>query len=548
MSATSNPDQDLQRAVGLYEARRFTEADAVLTRLLAAEPTRREALELAVMLALQRGDADTAIAHLQGLNSAYPDEPVYCDRLASLLERRDRRDEALGCYRRILASSPGLVVSRCNYAGLLRRCGEDEAALTQYRRCLADDIDRAEEVLSNIGSILADLHRQEEAEEALTRALDLRPGFVPALYNLALLRQERGDATAAGELLQHVLAVQPAHAEALARLAEIGGDEAQSRKLLGQMAPLWDDPRLPAASRESLGYARGKLLDDLGEYPAAFASYAQANRLSRARVGTYPREQHAALIDRLVAGFDRVARDGAETVSDAPLIFICGMFRSGSTLLEQMLGSHPGLTAGGEIDFFQRRLPLSQVADDAGAAERRTLGTDYLAHIDAAFGTQAITNKRPDNDLYLGFLHTLYPNARFIYTQRQPADNGLSVFFQQLDARFPYANDLSDIAHYMNQQQRLMTAWRDRFGDRITAVQYEALVTRPRETLEPVLGFLGLPWAESCLDYTRLENRVRTASVAQVRRPLYRSACDRWRNYERELRPLLDGMNPVAAD
>lgn len=535
--------QQLTQAQHLYQQRRYREAEALLAQLLAGDPDNREALEMGVMLSLQRGNGHQATGYLQRLVSLYPSEPLYCDRLATLLERQGMGDEACGCYERLLSREPGMVASRFNFAGLLRRLGHNTAALQAYQCCLDGGIDKAEEVLGNMGSILTDLHRDREAEEAFSEALARLPSHVPALYNLALLRQEQGNWRGARELYRRVLEIQPGHPEALARLAEGSNATEDASPLLQQISAALDNADTPVAARESLAYGRGKLLDDRGEFSAAFTAYAEANALSRLRVGPYDHSEQAALVDKLIAAYDGDLSSGTAPVSMEPLVFICGMFRSGSTLLEQMLGSHPGMTAGGEIDFFQRRVPLGLLLEYPAPSIREAVGADYMNTLRTTFGTLAVSNKRPDNFLYLGLLNRLFPNARVLATRRQPLDNALSVFFQQLDGRFTYANELRDISHYMHQQQRLMAAWDKRFGNRIMALDYEQLVAQPRDTLAAVLDFLGLPWDERCLDYHKLANRVRTASVAQVRQPLYTRACNRWLNYREQLQPLLDEFN-----
>lgn len=540
---SSHAQQQLTQARQLYQQQRYADAALLLERLLADEPASREALELGVMLTLQRGEGHQAIDYLQRLVALYPREPLYCDRLATLLERQGMYQEACGCYEKLLMLEPKLAASRFNFAGLLRRAGRREEALQAYQTCLDAGINGAEEVLSNMGSILTDLHRDQEAEGAFNRALALLPDHVPALYNLALLRQEQGNWPGARDLYRQVVGLQPDHPEALARLAEGSSAAEDVGPLLQQISAVLDKPDTPVAARESLAYGRGKLLDDRGEFGSAFAAYTEANALSRQRVGPYGRGEHTALVDSLVSAYDRDLGAGFEPVSTEPLVFICGMFRSGSTLLEQMLGSHPLMIAGGEIDFFQRRVPLDLLLAYPAQPARQGLGADYVDYLMTTFGSLAVSNKRPDNFLYLGLLNRLFPNARILATRRQPLDNALSVFFQQLDGRFTYANDLGDIGHYLRQQRRLMAAWGERFGDRILTLDYEQLVEQPRGTLTQALEFLGLGWDERCLDYHKLANRVRTASVAQVRQPLYTRACNRWLNYRDELEPMLTELH-----
>ncbi|NJO13586.1 MAG: sulfotransferase [Gammaproteobacteria bacterium] len=231
-------------------------------------------------------------------------------------------------------------------------------------------------------------------------------------------------------------------------------------------------------------------------------------------------------------------------VSDRPLVFITGMFRSGSTLFEQVLAAHPGVTPGGEIDYFGRALgstgrPFPASASGLDAAALQQLGLGYLKYLERTFpGDTLITNKRPDAFAWLGLLKGLFPNARFVNTVRDPLDTCLSIYVQQLDERLTYATDLQNIAHYFLQYRRLMEHWEELFGERIFDAVYDAYVAEREPTTRALLDFLELPWNEACLETPNVSSRVRTASVWQVREPVYRRSSGRWRNYERHLAPV----------
>ena len=229
-----------------------------------------------------------------------------------------------------------------------------------------------------------------------------------------------------------------------------------------------------------------------------------------------------------------------EPVSTAPLVFICGMFRSGSTLLEQALAAHPALTAGGEIDYFQRQIcPFPAALPEFEAERLRQVGQGYLDYLATTFDGEArVINKRPDNFFCIGMLLALYPDARFIISSREPLDNCLSLYFQSMEASQRQANDLLAAGHYYLQYQRLVHHWQGLAANRLLQVQYENLVTRPREVLGEALAFLQLDWHDDCLQFQRASGRVRTASVHQVRQPLYQRASGRWRHYARQLEQL----------
>ena len=246
-----------------------------------------------------------------------------------------------------------------------------------------------------------------------------------------------------------------------------------------------------------------------------------------------------ALVDRLMETFSGAWLRSVEPVSDARLIFICGMFRSGSTLLEQMLAAHPDITAGGEIAFFAEQAPLPGVLTGLTETRVRALGEGYLEYLERTFPRNArVTNKRPDNFLYMGLIRRMFPNARFLNTRRHPLDNCISIYFQEIRTHFKYSNELLDIGHFYVQHRRLMARWRELFPANIIDVAYDDLVREPERVLRSALAFLELEWDPACLRFYELDNRVRTASVWQVRQPLHSASSGRWVNYEQQLEGL----------
>jgi hypothetical protein len=217
------------------------------------------------------------------------------------------------------------------------------------------------------------------------------------------------------------------------------------------------------------------------------------------------------------------------------------MFRSGSTLAEQILGRHSAVTVGGELEFIpaliRDRLPRYPLVD-APAADLRA---SYQADLARALGTPAglVTDKRCDNVLHIGLIKTIFPDARIIHTFRQPLDNFLSVYFLHFDHSISYGLDLDDIAHWYDGYRRLMAHWRALYPESIHDLDYDATVADPRAAIAPLLDFCGLPWEDACLASHAATNAVRTGSVWQVRQPLHARSSGRWRNYEAELGDLV---------
>lgn len=541
--------QQLLQAHQLYGGKQFHEAEAMYRQVLNSDPVNVDALQSLVAICLQTQRLDQAEEYLRHLVEAFPEEPSYAQHYANALLRRGEAAAAIACFHRLLDKQPRLADSRYNFALLLKQAGRLDAALEQYEKSIELGIAQPEEVYSNISVIHSDQHRHTEAREALKQALTIDPNYIPALYNLALLEEESGNWDQAHTLFQQILKIDPDHSDSLIRLAHSRIVDNPDDALLGQLGRALHDTDSDDPARESLEFALGKVNDDCGRYDQAFDYYFQGNRDARRRVGEYATTEHEKLIANLTATFTPNWSAAVEPVSDAAPIFVCGMFRSGSTLLEQMLAAHPKLTAGGELSFFNVHAPLPEALASLDQQRLTKVGVAYLDHIASSFpGSNQVINKRPDNFLYLGLIRAMFPNARIIHTSRNPMDVCLSVFFQQLTPRFQYANDLLDIGHYYVHYHRLMGHWQQTLPGEILHVRYEELVSEPRGVLEPALAFVDLEWHEECLEFHTVNNRVRTASFWQVRQPLHLKSVGRWQHYAKQLEPLRSYLRDADVD
>jgi Tfp pilus assembly protein PilF len=486
-------------------------------------------------------------------------------REAARLASEGRHAEAVAAYQRLLERSPGEPDCWYNLGLLQRRLGEFEAALGSYAQALRHGIRQPEQAHLNRAAIFSDgLHRQSEAQRELEAALALNPEYLPALQNLANLHETLGRGAEARDLYERILLRWPQAFEALSRyalLSAAGG--AADERLVARLRDALGHPAAGTAERASLGFALARLLDQAGDYPAAFAAATAANRASRRSAGAgaapYDRLAHERFIDALITAFPERATqppeavpgeapEGAAAASQAPAtprpIFICGMFRSGSTLTERMLAGHPWVTPGGELDILPRLVRSSlwpfpgSIAHTDGAT-LAGVAAEYVRQLARLFpGAGCVTDKRPDNFLLIGLIKRLFPGAKVVHTTRDALDTCLSIFFLHLDPRVSWALDLADIGHYFRQYRRLMTHWRSVYGEEILDFDYDALVREPRPLAQRLLGFCDLEWDERCLDFAAGRGSVASASVWQVREPLYQRSSGRARHYARELSAL----------
>lgn len=461
--------------------------------------------------------------------------------LASRLRAAGRADEAAQAYRQLLAIRPDLPDSWFNLALMERRCGRFEAALKAYDEALKRGVSGPEEAWLNRGVIHADdLGRPDLALADLEAALAVAPDWLPALLNLGNLHEDMGRREAAGDAYARALVVAPGHPVALARSAGLARLSGADDPVIGELRAAVAEPGLPVGDRAELAFALGRALDQVGAYDDAFAAYAAANAASRAtdpEGARYDRAAHERFIDSLIAAFP----EPAAPVADAgePPIFICGLFRSGSTLTEQILAGHSRVTGGGELGLvpgLARAIAgYPQAMATAGVASIAQLRDLYLGGLKTARpDADVVTDKRPDNFLHIGLIKAMFPDARIVHTVREPLDVILSNWFLHLDRSMGHALDLEDLAHWHGQYVRLMRHWKALYPN-ILDVDYDALVVEPRPAVERLLAYCDLDWEEAVLDFHRAAAPVRTASVWQVREPLYQRSSGRWRNYERHL-------------
>jgi tetratricopeptide (TPR) repeat protein len=490
------------------------------------------------------------------------------------LDREGRSPEAIVAYQRLLDTWPGLPDCWYNLGLLQRRTGEYSAALQSYKEALERHVAQPEQVHLNRGVIFSDcLQQYVEAERELNAALALNPAYIPALINLANLHEDLGRRDMAAAVYERILALTPEAPQILARYAGLKSFSSADDPLIARLRGALTRQGLSAADRASVEFALGRALDAAQAYDEAFETYRSANRHSRESAGPGFRDYDLSLerrfIDRLIAA--SAASTGPSETADAanwssasaptpapdPIsppgsapapqpIFVCGMFRSGSTLTEQLLAGHSRVTAGGELEFLPRAVqtrlapfPESMASLDASTSD--ALAHDYLRMLSESFPkAEYVTDKRPDNFLNIGLIKRLFPRAKIIHTVRDALDNCLSIYFLHLDQSKSYALDLMDIGHHYLQYLRLMAHWRTLYGGDILDVSYDELVRNPQPAVERMLGFLGLDWDERCLSVPAAGRTVKTASVWQVREPLYQRSSGRSRHYERQLRTLRD--------
>ena len=525
-------------------AGRLLDAERIFRALGKSGAHRHLALEALADLYLLQERFEECLGILRELTGIDPDSVHYCTKLANLLDSVGNTDAAIDAYTRLLQRRPDEATAHFNVALLYKKHDRYADALSAYEEAARLGIDRVEEVYSNMGNLYAEMFDADKVREMYQRALEIAPDNVPTLFNLAGHFEESGEKEQAIELYERIQSIDPTHWDSLARLAYPRKVTAEDQNLVNRLKDCIDDLKEDKLAQEVLYFALGKVYDDLENYDEAAAAFVAANEFSRQRVLPYVPDQAERAFGELIELFDSSWIESRETDSDVSPVFICGMYRSGSTLLERMLSGHPAISAGGELQMLAwlvaRYLgPFPQCASDATKEQLRHIANEYDRKVrELVPDTQYVTDKRPDNFLRLGLARAIFPTTKIIQTRRDIRDNCLSVYFHQFSRAASYANNLEHIAHYSKQQERLFAHWRECFGDSICTVDYEELIDSPKAVLRGVLEFLGLEWDPGVLDFHNSGGLVRTHSIWQVREGLHSRSRNRWQNYQE----LLDGL------
>jgi hypothetical protein len=324
------------------------------------------------------------------------------------------------------------------------------------------------------------------------------------------------------------------------------------------MERLSRDETLSRSARIRLNFALAKAYDDIGRFDDAFRHLQEGNRQKRERIA-YDEKQALEQFDRIRSCLDRglLARSSGGFRSDVP-IFVLGMPRSGTTLIEQILAAHPAIHGAGELTDFGRlanhirdaKGNLCRYPDDvAGLSDDQLafLGKEYVGRLrQLAPAAPRITDKMPGNFVFVGLIHMALPNARIIHVRRDPCDTCLSCYSKLFSAPQEFTYDLAELGRYYREYDRLMTHWRETLPHgRMFEVRYEDVIADLETWARRIVGHCGLEWDPACIAFHEARRPVRTASATQVRQPIYSTSHGRWRNYGAHLGPLIAALDNV---
>ncbi len=549
--------------VGLshHRAGRLQEAEACYGRVLAAQPDHADALHMLGLIAHRRGQQDRAVELIcQAIKQNGRTATYFCS-LGVVFYDQGKLDQAVAVYRQAIQIKPDYAEAYYNLGNTLKKQCKFDEACAAYGNVIRIKPDYAD-AYCNLGAVLFDQGKLDEGVAASQQAIVLKPNLAMAQNNLAMALQQLGRLPEARSALEQAIRLSPRNPRYRRNLADITRFVAGDHRLT-EMEQLADDSSsLSIDEQIDLHFALGKAYDDVGRHTEAFRQWLDGNALKRREI-VYNEAARLGVMDGARAEFTAdLIRKWQNVGNPSPLpIFIVGMMRSGSTLVEQILASHPQVFGGGELAYF----PLAaqelrtktngpatspQVLSALTGEDYRDLGTRYLAEIERlAPGARHITDKAPINFIFAGLIHLALPNAPIIHTVRDPVDTCISCFSRLFTEEQNHTFDLAELGRYYRHYQALMAHWRRVLPPgRILDVRYEDVVADLEGQARRIIAHCGLDWDARCLAFHQTERPVRTASTAQVRQPIYNNAIGRGRVYTQFLAPLLAELDCSAAE
>lgn len=461
--------------------------------------------------------------------------------------------EMRSAFARALAINPRSVPAHTGFALAMLEFQKLEEGLQAARRLRELD-PRKPDAHSIMGSLLTAQGLTEEAEDMFAKALSLDPAYIPAKVGMGHILMEKGDLKGAQDMFRSCMAMEGETSPALYSLIqarkmkdgdpEIALMEKEAQKLQGKLID---------SKAISLNFALGKMYDDLGQYDKGFPYYIEGCRLKR-KSFSYSMEEKQKSADRTKKIFTKefVAKHTGNGHDSNRPIFVLGMPRSGTTLTEQIIASHSSVHGAGELRDIARVFEAEEksfhdLMPGADGDDWERMGRTYTGFLDR-FGTDAarITDKMPGNYHYLGAIRLMLPNAKIVHVSRDPLDTCLSCFMHLFAHGQLNTYDLAEIGHTYKCYRELMDHWQAVLPEEsFYNIRYESLVDDTEGEARKLLAYCGLEWEESCLEFYKTQRIIRTASVAQVRQPIYKTSKQRWKNYEKFLGPLIEALGPA---
>ncbi len=582
-------DAKLQKNAERYKNKAYHEGLAIAETLVSQFPRKPQAWDQKGMFQRALGDHLAAKQSFEKARDLDPKSADFHDHLAIALRALGKREAAVESYEKALAIDTNRAITWGNMGNVLRDLKRDQEALDAYEKAVEltpkaanmrvmyaqaligmdkpeDGLKQALEAIkldpdnasahSEIGCAHLQLGQYDDAIVALNRSIELNPNVHGVHHNLATVYQQTGVLDKATECYREALKINPSFGPAQRQLSSITKFEAGDAKL-DELEAMAKSVGLEESQRADVYFTLAKAYDDTKEFDKAFPYLQNANQIVRKDI-EYDSKTNANFVNRIIDTYSTEffeSHQGQGASSHVP-VFIVGMPRSGTTLTEQIISSHPEVFGAGELmkmseltsqmqkDFgLKGRYP--ECAGEASEGNLLSFAGNYLDHLREFDGkAHRVTDKMPFNYRMLGLISVIFPNAKIVHCRRHPYDIIISCYFARFKEQLAFSYNLLEAARYVRDYERLMDHWRQTLPIPIYETRYDELVTDQEQKSREIIEFCGLQWDDACLQFHENKRPVLTASNWQVRQPMYSSSVERWRNYEKFLAPLQTVLGP----
>jgi tetratricopeptide (TPR) repeat protein len=575
--------------IAWYHKGELDKAEACQQEALRLDPAYLPAINNLGSICRDRKDRPGAVAMYRKALALRPDFIESANNLGAVLVEMEDPEEGLKVLIDVIRARPNYAEAHCNvgnaflalenfpkaelafqnatrlqkdyveaYEGLAR-CAQEQRNLKEAEAFAqqALDLKPRPATYSLLGGIYSEQSFPEKATLAYDKALGMNPELVSAWLGKGHLQMELGKMDEAEASFQRALDLDPGNIAPRLSLTQVRKTKADDENFAALQEAGKDIATMPATKAISLHFALGKAYEDLKQHDEAFPHYLEGCRLKRERI-EYNADNNHLIAQNIAKMFTKerlAALRGAGDDSRTP-IFVLGMPRSGTTLTETIIASHPDVYGAGELPDLLQIIgkPLGEPevgyplnVEFLSHEELTRMGAQYVEQLKTRSpGAKHITDKMPANYLGVGLIHLMLPNAKIIHVRRNPVDTCLSAFTRLFNKSQHQSYDMRDLGRYYCDYMSIMAHWRDVLPTgSFYEIQYEDLVANQEEESRKLIAYCGLEWNEACLDPHKTERNVKTASVTQVRQPVYKSSVERWRVYEKFLGPLLEELQPV---
>ena len=529
-------------AVSLEVQDRIAEAARACRDAIRLTPENADARVNMGNLLIRQGETGAAVESYRFAIELAPAHAMAHANLGSALRRRGELDEAEAACRRAIDINPAYAEAQNNLGTILMAAGDRGAAVLAFRQAITFKPEYPEAHL-NLGSALYVLDRFADSEAAYRDLLKMIPDWPEALNGLGVVLLAASRLEEAADCFRRAAEAKPEFSQAVTNLASSGAADFDDERISAIEARAADEG-LGENERIDFHFALGQIYDAKGDVDAAFAHFRSGNDLRRAGLAAeghvFDAEDHDRLVERITQVFTPGFFEGRKGIEDEAPVFIVGMPRSGTTLVEQIAASHSGVFGAGEVGGIAEL--VSRLPGDFPENMEAHADIDAQAYMERlrslAPGAARIIDKTPFNFLYLGLIARLLPGARIVHCLRDAMDTGLSCYFQNFAAPHPWSTELADLGRYQSAEARLIKHWHEVLPMPIFEIRYEDLIEDQEGESRRLIEALELPWDADCLAFHENTRWVRSASNWQVRRPLHGGSVGRWKAYKEHLGPL----------